>query len=1004
MTVLFTDVVGSTGLGESHDPETLRNVLSRYFDEARTIVDRHGGTVEKFIGDAVVALFGVPVAREDDALRALRAADELRSGLERLNESFERVGIQIEVRTGVNTGEVVVDEARLDGFRASGDTMNVAARLEQSAAAGEILIGALTRQLGGHAIDVEAVEPLEVKGKARPLEAYRLLRVLQDVDPYERDGDAPLVGRDRELDVLRGALRVARDGNRCVTCTVVGAAGVGKSRLVREFVAGASQDSRVLVGRCPTYGEGVTFLPLAEALEPVLGQEPRVALRTLLADLDRRDSSAEQVETALGLRSGSLSSEEAFSALRAVLESLARRQPLVLVVDDVHWAEPTLLDFLEYLTAFSSDAPLLLLCLSRPDLVDARPSWTAPRENAVVVTLQPLDHEESLELVRHLLGSRGVEQAELARVVDAADGNPLFLEQLLALNATASPSAALVIPPTINALLSARLDRLHEIERRIVEAASIEGRVFHRAHVEVLLAANEGGDVSAALLALARRQFVRPARGRRAGTEAFAFVHALVRDAAYAAMPKERRALLHVRLADVLERQGDAFDGIVGLHLADAVRLRTELGHADEETRALAVRAAGHLLVGGERALALGDDPAAAKLLERVADLVDVEDDVGRVAGFELGRALAGSGRLEEAGATFAAVKDSARSVGDRALELRSDLALANLQAQTDVTITMAELSARAEGALAELERLGDERGLALAWWLLHWTRFRAGRYAESADAAEEAIVHATRAGDRREELRALGAIAMAAKWGPTPVDEARRLCDEIVQRADGARLVEAFADRIRGLMLAMSGEFEAGREACMAAVSIYEELGLPVSAIGVASEREQVERLAGDLDASERVLREASERFREIGDVGYLSWIDPALARVLALEGKAEEAVATARLSRAAMQPDHAHGQIAARVAEAIALSSMGLHSDAEELAGEALQLADATDSTESRAEALSVLATIDAALDRHEIARARLAEAATLHERKGNVVSAAIVRKLATSSLREP
>ena len=1002
MTVFFSDVVGSTSLGESHDPETLRNVLGRYFDEARAVVERHGGTVEKFIGDAVVALFGVPIAREDDALRALRAANELRAGLERLNDTFERVGIRIDVRIGVSTGEVVVDETRVDGFRVSGDTMNVAARLEQSAAAGEILIGSLTRQLGGHAIGVEAVEPIQAKGKARPLEAYRLLRVFSGVDPYERDSSAPLVGRERELDVLRDALNAVREGNRCVACTVVGGPGVGKSRLVREFVAVSEQTNRVLVGRCPTYGEGVTFLPLAEALEPVLGEEPGVALRELLADLDRRDSSAEQVEAALGLRSGSLSSEEAFSALRAVFESLARREPLVLVVDDVQWAEPTLLDFLEYLTAFSSGAPILLLCLSRPELVDERPSWTAPRENARVVYVQPLGDEEALELVRHLLASRGLEHAELARVVDVADGNPLFLEQLLALNATAPADAALVIPPTINALLTARLDQLHEVERRVLEAASVEGRVFHRAHVEALLEAAEASEIAAALPALAQRQFVRPARGRRSGTEAFAFVHALVRDAAYAAMPKERRARLHVTLADVLESQEDALDEIVGLHFADAVRLRTELGHPDEETRALSDRAAGHLLTGGARALALGDDRAAAKLLERVVQLVGVEDDVGRVARFELGRALAGVGRLEAAGATFAVVKESARSAGDRALELRSDLTLANLQAQTDVTVTMAELSARTERARAELVGLGDDRGLALAWWLLHWTRFRAGRYAESADAAEQAIVHATRSGDRREELRALGAIAMAAKWGPAPVHEALRLCHEVVERADGARLVEAFADRVRGVMLAMSGEFEAGREACIVAVSIYEELGLPVSAIGVASEREQVERLAGDPDAAEGVLRDASERFREIGDVGYLSWIDPALARVLALGGKAEEAVAAARSSRAAMQPDHSYGQIAARIAEAIALSSTGLHVEAEGLAAEALQLADATDSTESRAEALSVLATIDAALGRHQIARARLTEAAKLHERKGNLVSAARVRKLITS--REP
>jgi len=994
VTALFSDVVGSTSLGESHDPETLRNVMGRYFDEAQAIVERHGGTVEKFIGDAVVALFGVPVAREDDALRALRAADELRAGLERLNESFERVGIHIDVRIGVNTGEVIVGEARLDGFRASGDTMNVAARLEQSAAAGEILIGSLTRQLGGHAIDVEAVEPLQVKGKARPLEAHRLLRIHPDVDPYQCDGDAPLVGRDRELDVLLEALRMARGGNRCVACTVVGAAGVGKSRLVRQFVAGYGGDNRVLVGRCPSYGEGVTFLPLAEALEPVLGQEPRVALRELLEGLDRWESSADQVEAALGLRPGSLSAEEAFSSLRAVLESLARREPLVLVLDDVHWAEPTLLDFLEYLTAFSSDAPLLLLCLSRPELVDGRPSWTAPRENAVFVSVHPLDEEKSIELVRNLLGSRDVEPAELARVVDAADGNPLFLEQLLALNATAPPDAALVIPPTINALLAARLDQLDNVERRIVEAASIEGRVFHRAHVEALLADDEGGETGSALLALARRQFVRPARGRRAGTEAFAFVHALVRDAAYAAMPKGRRALLHVRLADVLESQDDAFDEIVGLHLANAVRLRTELGHADEETRTLATRAAGHLLAGGGRALALGDDPAAVKLLERVADLVGVEDDAGRTARFELGRALGGVGRLEGAREALLEVQEVARKTGEPALELRAELGLLSLRTQTDPRLTNSEVAATAERALPELERLADEHGLAEAWWLLNWSRFRAGQNTLALEAAEQAVERARRAGHRREELRALGAIAMALKWGPTPVEEGLRQCDELVERADGALLVEAFAQRVRGVLLSMTGEFERGRESCRRALEIYEELGQHVSAIGTSVELERVETQAGRLDVTEEVLRSAYERLREIGDVGYLSWIGPRLARVLAQRGSLDEAIELARRSRREMQEDHAFGQVAARIAEATALCAQGKNAEAETLALEALELVEQTDMLDVRGDVLVVLSDIDRAAGRDELARARAGAALALYERKGDIVSAARIR----------
>jgi class 3 adenylate cyclase/tetratricopeptide (TPR) repeat protein len=990
VTALFSDVVGSTNLAEMHDPETLRNVLDRYFNEASVTIERHGGTVEKFIGDAVVALFGVPVAREDDALRALRAADELRAALARLNESFERVGIHIDVRMGVNTGEVIVDETRTDGFRATGDTMNVAARLEQNAAAAEILIGRLTRELGGEAIEVEEVESIAAKGKSAPLEAFRLLRVVPDA-ASRRDGDAPLVGRKRELAVLRDALRDAGEG-RCVVCTLVGPPGVGKSRLARELVAAGAQGWRVLVGRCPSYGEGVTFLPLADALRPVLGESPTDSLLDLLGSAARPETTAEQVEVALGLRAGSASPEESFAALRSVFEELAARDPLLLVVDDIHWAEQRLLDFLEHLAAFWGERPLFLLCLSRPELLEGRPSWSTPRPNAHVVPVGPLDDAESAELVGHL--EQTLESSELARILDAADGNPLFLEQLLALNAGKSRDEPIVVPPSIQALLAARLDQLGDEERRVLEAASIEGRVFHREHVETLLDGGDPVEVGAALLALARRQLVRPARGRRAEVEAFAFAHSLVRDAAYASLPKARRARLHVRLAEVLELQEDALDEIVGLHLADAARLRSELGHTDGETAALGMRAATRLLAGGTRALGTGDDRAAAKLLERAAELVGPDAKEGRLVRFELGRALAGAAYLGRARATFEEVEAAAHDAGERALELRALLALTNLQSQTDVTVAMAELGARAEATLAELDRLGDEPGLALAWWLLHWSSFRRGRYRQSIEAAEQAVVHAVRAGERREELRALGAIAIAARSGDMSVVDAVAMCDDVVVRSGGARYVEAFAARARGHLLAMAGEFERGRGECIRAEATLGELGLPISALGVTAERALVEQLAGDLETAETLLRFASGRFRELGDIAYLSWIDPVLASVLAERGDAEGGLALARSARTEMQPDHAFGQIVSRVAEGTALRSLGRNAEAREAAQAATRLAEATDGTDLRGQVLVLLADLDADEGRADSATEGRLRALELYEQKGDVVSADRIR----------
>ena len=995
VTVVFSDIVGSTELGDRLDPEAYRVVLERYFAEARSVFVRHGGRVEKFIGDAVVALFGVPVAREDDALRALRAAAEIRERLDELNAGFERdLGVRLAIRTGVATGEVVVEEERTDGGAASGDTMNVAARLEQAAHPDEILISTQTRLLGGEAIVVEGVEPLDLKGKPEPVAAFRLEQVLPDVSPYARRQDAPFIGRRDELQLLRAALQRASESTACFLATVVGPAGVGKSRLIREFLSGVGESVRVLVGRCVPYGEGVTFLPLVEALTPVLGADPRSAIRDLLAGDPRADLVGEHIAAALGATEGGASADETFWAFRRLFETVAHEGPVVIVIDDIHWAEPNLLDLIEYVTSFSSEAPILFVCLTRPELLEERPTWAAPRANASVAMLAPLDDEEAATLVEGLR-QRTLGSDDLRRILSAADGNPLFLEQLLALNADADGVGKLVIPPTIQALLSARLDQLDEGERLVLGRAAVQGRAFHRRALVELLPPEARDDVGPRLLSLARRQFIRPVRAS-GGDDAFAFVHVLVRDTAYAETSKQVRAALHAQLADHLAQDPSTPVEIVGHHLADAVRYRLELGLRGDETEEIAARAAGLLAAGGRHALDLGDDRAAAKLLGRASELVPVEDPSGRALRLELGRALAGAGRLEPARKTLEEATAAARSEGARAVELRGELGLLNLRAQTDATISMAELEVRAEGTLEELGQLGDERGLANAWWLLHWARFRIGRYADSLAAAEQTVEHARRAGDRREELRGLGAIAMATCHGPTPVIEGLRRCDELVERADGASLVEAFAARVRGYFLAMTGEFDRGREECRRSVEIYEELGNRVSALGVVCERELVERRSGRLDVAENELRSADKQLREIGDVGYLSWVTPQLARVLALRGKVDEAIDLARRSRVEMQPDHTFGQATARLAEAIALTKKGQLEDAEQIAVEALELVVRTDALDAHADVLLALAEIDRALRREELAAARISGAIELFERKGDVVSVAEVRSL--------
>jgi class 3 adenylate cyclase/tetratricopeptide (TPR) repeat protein len=994
VTVFFSDIVESTSLGEALDPEALRRVLGRYFDEVRQVLERHGGTLEKFIGDAVVALFGFPAAHEDDALRALRAAAEIRERLEVLNEDLERdFGVRIAVRTGVHTGEVVVaDEGAGTGFTASGDTMNVTARLEQSARADEILIGRQTRELGGDAIVVEQTEPLLVKGKTAPLEAFRLVRVLPHAAPDGRRDDLPLVGRRRELAALRDALRRAETGRECVLATIVGGAGVGKSRLAREFLAPLDDGVQVLLGRCPSYGEGVTFLPLTDALRPVLGSDPRGRVLELLAEEERRALVAELVATATGAVDGGGSPEEIFWAVRRLLEALAARSTVLLVLEDIHWAEPTLLDLVEYVAAFSSGAPVLLLCLGRSELLDERPTWAAPRENGVLTYLPPLAEDESMALVQNVT-QRTFDSDELRRILDAADGNPLFLEQLLALNAEAGRSGELVVPPTIQALLHARIDRLGTDERIVLESAAIEGREFHRETVVELLPPDSRQNVGTHLLSLARRQFIRPLRGSDPGEDAFAFSHTLVRDAAYAAMPKEVRADLHVRVADHLEARERSQPEVVGHHLAEAVRYRRELGQS-AGTDTIAARGARLLAAGGRRALGSGDDRAAARLLETAADLVPSDEDVGRDLRLELGRALAGSGQLDRAQAVFSELHAAARRSRDRLLELHTELGLASLRAQTDAAMPMSELSAIGERAIPELEAEGDDRGLARSWFLIHWALFRTGRLADSIEASEQVVAYSERAGDSRERLRALGAIAMAILWGPISVGDARRRCDELLERGGGARLMDAFTARVRGGLSSMDGQFERGRADCRTAVEIYEELGHPISAIGVVMELQRIERQDGQLEAAERELRVAYERLAEIGDLGYVSWVGAALALVLAEQGEVVEAKRLARVASEDVQRDHAYAQVTARLAEATALAKEARVIDAESVALDALGLVERTDMLDLHGDVVLALADIHIAAGRSDAGARRVAEAIDLYDRKGDVVSAARAR----------
>ena len=483
VTILFSDVAGSTALGERLDPESLREVMGRYFDVMRAAIERHGGTVEKFIGDAVMAVFGLPQAHEDDALRAVRAALDMRAGLDDLNVALERdYGVTMANRTGVNTGEVVTDEGAGNQRLATGDAVNVAARLEQAAPAMETLLGALTHALVRDAVSAEPVEPLELKGKAERVPAFRLFGLASQ----ERGSTSPFVGRDAELERLRAELdaAVVAGGGRAVT--VIGEAGVGKSRLLQELTAGLEDAAVVVRGRCLPYGEGITFWPLAEAVRGAAGivedDPPDRAMQKVVELAGGDGEAADRVASAIGLAPTVYTVEEMFFGVRRLFDALAAERPLVAVIDDTHWAERTLVDLIDHVVA-GVQRPCLVVCTARPEVLD-RPEASA---QGAQILLERLPADAAAAMAERLLAGRGVDAVAVERIVTASDGNPLFVEQMAAMLDEAQPSGDLDVPPTILALLAARLDRLAQAERAVLEPAAVAGLVFPSAAVVELV-------------------------------------------------------------------------------------------------------------------------------------------------------------------------------------------------------------------------------------------------------------------------------------------------------------------------------------------------------------------------------------------------------------------------------------------------------------------------------------------------------------------------------------
>ncbi len=1017
VTIVFSDLQGSTKLGEALDPESVRDVMTRYFDSMTAVLRRHGGTIEKFIGDAIMAVFGLPRVHEDDAVRAVRAARETQDALATLNDELERVyGIRLTNRTGVNTGEVVTGDAATQQRLVTGDTVNTAARLEQAAGPNEVLIGELTLRLVRDAVTVEPVEPLELKGKAERVPAYRLREVRSGADGLARRGDQPLVGRDAELRTLHELFDDAVLARRGRLATVIGDAGVGKSRLIGEVVDRLQSRATVVRGRCLSYGEGITFWPVVEAVRDAadIGVDDAADVgRRKLAALVGDAAVSDRLASLLGFHDETYSVDELFWAVRRWLELTAEANGAVVwVIDDIHWAEPTLLSLLQQLTETVADRSVLLLCSSRHELLDRHPEW-AP--GSTRIELQPLTDADAAEIVTNLLGSTTIPAAVRDRVIRAAEGNPLFVEQLLSMLVDSGTLrkgvdgwevdgelADIAVPPTIHALLAARLDLLAREERAVVEPASVIGLEFSEAAVRALVAEALAPTVPAHLAQVERKQLIHRAQDTALDVEGYRFHHILIRDAAYQNLLKRARSELHEKFVDWVEGvnrdrdRGGEYEEILAYHLEQAYRYLAELGPLDDHGRNLRSRAAARLRAAGSRAMARGDMAAAASLLRRAAEAHDDGAEKAELL-VDLGEALTEAGSFGQATDVLAGARAMAEAAGSERVAAKAQLA----HLATELYVGEARgWAGRAESTVAAalplFEAADDHDGAALAWRLRVGMGALALRFGDAAAAAEKVVTHARAAGNRRYETRGASGYAQSALFGPTPVPEAIARCRELLVEVESDRRTTAFIRAALAQLTAMDGRIDEGRTLLAESVAQLSELGSNVLAASSSIDSARIEILAGNLEGAEALLRRDHQALSRMGERYLLPSVDGLLARVLYTLDRFDEADALSRSVAEMAMEDDPDAQAIWRSVQAMIRAREGDPERGIRLAQEAIALRRRSDAPVLLADALADFAEVLRFAGRDDEERAVRDEALRLYERKGDSVSAGRLRSL--------
>lgn len=1006
--MLFADVVGSTDLGARHDPEAYRRVLMRYFDRAEAIVTEHGGTVEKFIGDAVMAVFGLPTVHEDDALRAVRAAVAFRDEVARIASEAPPDGVTLAWRLGVNTGEVLVGGS---GGRtlATGDAVNVAARLEQAAGPGELLLGEATHALVRDAVDAEALPPLQVRGKTEPVAAYRVRSVDTRAAGHARRFDLPFVGREAELDLITWTVARSLATHAPQLLSVYGDAGVGKTRLVTTALGRAPV--RTLYGRCLPYGDGVTYWPITEALTTAAGVRVGDTAEVTHAKLDTLVGGrvSEEVLTTTAATTG-LTDEvlalEPEDALLAYLGALAEEGGLALVVDDLHDAEPPLLELLTRLGRARSGA-VVVCAITRPDLLEREPFWAGGVPSALSFQLGPLDDVQVARIIDDRL--EGPVDARLVdRLVTAAAGNVLYLEELVAALIEdrsirrgrdgrwrlARPDAPLAPPASIHLLLAARIDRLDPADRALLGRAAVCGERFTLDALTALSPEHEPGDVAARADALVDRDLLRPT------ADGYEFRHRFLRDAVYAGLPRRVRAELHERHATRLEAAPPTprVDEFVVLHLERALEERNELDPTDARSAELRARVADRAAEAGSRALVRGDMPTAVRLLGHALDRLPDHDPrrVGLLS--DRGRALAEGGDFRAADAELRLAITAAEEDGDPRARMHTLLSSVWVRSNLDLDGWADEADQVCDEALAVFDA-DDHGGLGRAWGLRAEVHFLRGRYADALAAMRRAEAHAEEAGERTEAHENAVAGAFVLPLGPWPVDEALARCDELLERFADEPGLEARVLQVAASLRAMRGDATAARAALAVATERFTELGQRYWSATCSLIEGHVEHLLDAPEQAAAAFGSALATFDEMGDRAQAAVVAATLASGLPTSEVATIAELTDRARRDAA-PDDVDAQVRLRLAEVRLASVTGDLAAARASALEAVRVAGTTDGPVLQADAALALARVLTLTGAPADAAQAAASANAAYARKGHTVGIDRVARLAVST----